>query len=167
MLKANVGDCHAMGQVPITFIRQVLALTCYPPLFNDQSIPDDAKERAATILEGCRGGSIGSYTDSPGIEAIRKHVAEYIEKRDGGVPCDFENIMLCTGASDGIKNILKLLICAVGGQKAGVLTPIPQYPLYSASLAEFDMTQVGYYLDESKNWGLDVSELKVSSFAAQ
>lgn len=45
---------------------------------------------------------IGSYTDSPGIEIIRKHVAEYIERRDG-IPCDYSNVILCAGASDGIK----------------------------------------------------------------
>lgn len=42
------------------------------------------------------------------------------------------------------------------------MIPIPQYPLYSASLAEFNMGQVGYYLDESRNWGLAVAELEVN-----
>jgi len=45
---------------------------------------------------------LGSYTDSPGIEIIRKHVAQYIERRDG-IPCDYLNVLLCAGASDGIK----------------------------------------------------------------
>jgi len=45
---------------------------------------------------------IGSYTDSPGIEIIRKHVAQYIEQRDG-IPSDYLNVLLCAGASDGIK----------------------------------------------------------------
>jgi len=40
------------------------------------------------------------------------------------------------------------------------MVPTPQYPLYSATIAEFDMEQVGYYLNESKKWGLDVSELQ-------
>lgn len=40
------------------------------------------------------------------------------------------------------------------------MVPIPQYPLYSATLAEFNMHQIGYYLNESKGWGLDVSELQ-------
>ena len=35
--------------------------------------------------------------------------------------------------------------------RAGVMIPIPQYPLYSASLAEYDMDQVGYNLDETRN----------------
>jgi hypothetical protein len=37
------------------------------------------------------------------VEIIRRDVAKYIEERDGGVPCDFEDIFLSTGASDGIK----------------------------------------------------------------
>ena len=55
------------------------------------------------MLEGCKGGSVGSYTDSAGIEIIRKHAAKYIEERDGGIPCDYKNIILSNGASDGIK----------------------------------------------------------------
>lgn len=47
------------------------------------------------------------------------------------------------------------------------MIPIPQYPLYSASLAEFGITQVGYYLDESRNWGLDIAELQVMSQLVQ
>jgi hypothetical protein len=31
-----------------------------------------------------------------------------------------------------------------------------QYPLYSASIALCGGSQAGYFLDESKNWGLDV-----------
>lgn len=38
--------------------------------------------------------------------------------------------------------------------------PTPQYPLYSATIAEFGMQQVGYYLNEETNWGLDIPELE-------
>lgn len=41
------------------------------------------------------------------------------------------------------------------------MVPIPQYPLYSASLAEFGINQISYYLDEARNWGLDIAELQV------
>lgn len=40
------------------------------------------------------------------------------------------------------------------------MIPIPQYPLYSASIVEYNMEQVGYYLDEDNDWGLDVKELE-------
>jgi len=48
---------------------------------------------------------IGSYTDSPGIEIIRRHVAQYIERRDG-IGSNWENIILSAGASDSIKVIV-------------------------------------------------------------
>lgn len=44
----------------------------------------------------------GSYSASQGVEHIRKDIAAYIERRDEGVPSDWENIFLTTGASDGI-----------------------------------------------------------------
>lgn len=42
------------------------------------------------------------------------------------------------------------------------MIPIPQYPLYSATLAEFGLHQVGYYLNEDNKWALDISELERS-----
>lgn len=166
VIKANIGDAHAMGNRPITFIRQVMALMTHPPLLDTEGIfPEDAKERARGILAGCRGGSVGSYTDSPGMEIIRRHVADYMTKRDDGAPADWRNVMLCAGASEGIRSVMKLMTNPGGAssrRRPGVMIPIPQYPLYSASLAEYSMEQVGYYLDESRNWALDVQELERS-----
>ena len=47
--------------------------------------------------------STGSYSDSPGVEIIRRHVAAYIERRDGGIKADWLNVILCAGASEGIR----------------------------------------------------------------
>ncbi|GBP08679.1 Alanine aminotransferase 2 [Eumeta japonica] len=135
VIKANIGDAHAMGQKPITFIRQVIACVTYPKLMDEVDFPKDVVERARALLSGCGGNSMGSYTVSFGIEMIRRHVAEYIERRDG-YPSDWQTIC--------------------------VMIPIPQYPLYSASLAEYGLEQVGYYLDEDRNWALDVAELERS-----
>jgi alanine transaminase len=158
VIKANIGDAHAMGNKPITFIRQVLALITHPPLLDSDEFPEDVKQRARDILEGCKGSSVGSYSDSAGIEIIRRHVADYIADRDG-YPASWENIMLCAGASEGIRACLKLMTNPGEGRRPGVMIPIPQYPLYSASLAEYNMEQVGYYLDEERGWALDPAEL--------
>eukprot|EP00268_Persea_americana_P060226 TRINITY_DN7477_c0_g1_i2.p1 TRINITY_DN7477_c0_g1~~TRINITY_DN7477_c0_g1_i2.p1 ORF type:complete len:229 (+),score=38.37 TRINITY_DN7477_c0_g1_i2:53-739(+) len=45
-------------------------------------------------------------------------------------------------------------------EEDGILCPIPQYPLYSASIALHGGTLVPYYLDEATGWGLEISELK-------
>ncbi|GFR74389.1 alanine aminotransferase 2 [Elysia marginata] len=59
ILRANIGDCHATGQEPLIFLRQVLALCLYPELMKDPSFPDDAKQRASRFLAACGGNSIG------------------------------------------------------------------------------------------------------------
>ena len=48
-----------------------MALITHPPLLESDAFPGDAKARARELLEGCRGGSVGAYSDSPGIEIIR------------------------------------------------------------------------------------------------
>ena len=44
----------------------------------------------------------GSYSASQGVECVRRDIADYIAQRDQGVPADWNNIYLTTGASDGI-----------------------------------------------------------------
>ncbi|XP_024875961.1 alanine aminotransferase 1-like isoform X1 [Temnothorax curvispinosus] len=158
--KSTGGDAHAMGQQPITFLRQVLTLTVSPNLLNDPSYPEDAKARARMVLEGCKGGSVGAYSESAGIERVRKDVARYIQERDGGIPCDYHNIILSNGASDGIKSFLRLFNERIDDKPSGVMIPIPQYPLFSATLAEFGLAQIGYYLDEDNKWSLQINELE-------
>ncbi|UYV85084.1 GPT2, partial [Cordylochernes scorpioides] len=46
------------------------------------------------------------------------------------------------------------------GRPPGVLLPVPMYPLYSATLTEYGMHQVNYYLDEEDNWEIRLSELR-------
>ncbi|XP_048886834.1 alanine aminotransferase 2 [Brienomyrus brachyistius] len=160
VIKANIGDAHAMGQQPITFLRQVVALCTCPELLESPSFPEDAKQRARRILQGCGGESLGSYSASQGVDCIRKDIATYVEQRDQGVPCNWDNVYLTTGASDGIMSILKLLVSGQGPSRTGVMIPIPQYPLYSAAISELEAVQVNYYLDEDHCWALDVNELQ-------
>jgi len=160
VVKANIGDCHATGQKPNTFIRQVVAACTYPELMNSGQFPNDVITRAKQILSGCKGQSIGSYSESAGLLTIRNDIAEYIEKRDGH-PTDPKNIVMCTGASDGIKSVLSLLLTGKSGNgRAGIMIPIPQYPFYSATIAEFGAYPIPYYLNEEKAWSLDIEELE-------
>ncbi|KAM4606026.1 alanine aminotransferase 2-like [Polymixia lowei] len=167
VIKANIGDAHAMGQQPITFLRQVVALCSLPELLDSPTFPDDAKQRARRILQGCGGQSLGSYSASQGVDCIRQDIAAYMEQRDQGVPADWHNVYLTTGASDGIMSILKLLVSGQGRSRTGVLIPIPQYPLYSAAISELEAVQVNYYLDEADCWALDIGELHRAYQAAK
>lgn len=80
------------------------------------------------------------------------------EGRDG-FPADPKDIYLSAGASSGVNTLLHI-ICA--GPSTGVLVPIPQYPLYTASLSVLNAKCVPYYLDESKNWGTDLEAIKTA-----
>ncbi|XP_032079317.1 alanine aminotransferase 1 isoform X2 [Thamnophis elegans] len=160
VIAANIGDAQAMGQKPITFLRQVSALCMYPDLLNSPDIPEDAKQKAQRLLAACGGQSIGAYSASPGIELIRQDVAAFIQCRDGGIPSDPQNIYLSTGASSAVVAVLKLLVSGEGSSRTGVMIPIPQYPLYSATLAELNAQQINYYLDEDHCWALSIEELR-------
>ncbi|KAI8342128.1 pyridoxal phosphate-dependent transferase [Chlamydoabsidia padenii] len=157
----NIGNPQQLNQKPITFFRQVASLCENPELLkagNRETLlklyPADAIARAELLLKNI--GSVGAYSHSKGIHHIRENVAKFIEKRDG-YPADPENIFLTQGASAGVHTVIQIL---TQNNKSGFLIPIPQYPLYSATLALVDATQVPYYLNESKNWGLDVQDLK-------
>ncbi|KAF7829322.1 glutamate--glyoxylate aminotransferase 2 [Senna tora] len=157
----NVGNPHALGQKPLTFPRQVVALCQAPFLLDDPNVavlfPADAIARAKHYLSLTTGG-LGAYSDSRGLPGIRKEVAEFIYRRDG-YPSDPELIYLTDGASKGVMQILNTII---RGQGDGVLVPVPQYPLYSATIALLGGSLVPYFLEETANWGLDVNELRQS-----
>jgi len=42
------------------------------------------------------------------------------------------------------------------------MIPIPQYPIYSATIDHYGGQKVGYYLDEKSGWGLNMKELERS-----
>ncbi|KAJ4843448.1 Glutamate--glyoxylate aminotransferase 2 [Turnera subulata] len=157
----NVGNPHALGQKPLSFPRQVVALCQAPFLLDDPNVgllfPADAIARAKHYLAMTSGG-LGAYSDSRGIPGIRKEVAEFIGRRDG-YPSDPELIFLTDGASKGVMQMLNTIIRGPGD---GVLVPVPQYPLYSAAITLFGGTLVPYYLEETANWGLDVHDLRRS-----
>lgn len=157
----NVGNPHALGQKPLTFPRQVVALCQAPFLLDDPNVglvfPADAIARAKYYL-GLTSGGLGAYSDSRGLPGIRKEVAQFIEKRDG-YPSDPELIYLTDGASKGVMQILQTII---RGQGDGILVPVPQYPLYSAAITLFGGSLVPYYLEETANWGLDIQNLRES-----
>ena len=57
MVYANIGDAHAMGQKPITFIRQVVSAVAFPDLLTMTHLPEDVKTRARTLLAASKGSA--------------------------------------------------------------------------------------------------------------
>lgn len=162
VVTANIGNPQQRGldQRPITFWRQVISLCEYPDLLGhplvDRIYPPDAIARARELHEEI--GSTGAYTHSKGVLGIRKKVAKFIEERDGAAAgsVDPEHIFLTAGASAGVAQIMSVAL----QEGEGVMIPIPQYPLYTATLANLSCKPLPYNLTEDAKWGLSSSVLQ-------
>jgi alanine transaminase len=161
IIYTNIGNPHQVGQSPITYYRQVLALCDLPahcgvdhPKVYDM-FPADVIERAKEYRAIIGPSGTGAYTHSQGILGLRKHVAKFIEARDG-YPSYSGDIFLTNGASAGIAMVLQAIIA---NNNDCVMIPTPQYPIYSALIAKLGGRQMGYDLDENLNWAVTREEL--------
>ncbi|EXJ92387.1 alanine transaminase [Capronia epimyces CBS 606.96] len=161
VITANIGNPQQLDQKPITFFREVLALLEHPALLDNEEAlkssfgyKQDAIDRARWLLKQV--GSVGAYSQSAGAPGIRQSVANFIARRDG-FPAHRDHIYLSAGASSGVNTLLNV-ICAA--PETGVLVPIPQYPLYTATLDILNARCVPYYLKESHAWGTDITVIK-------
>lgn len=157
----HYGNPQGMGQPPITFFRQVLALLLCPDLQNDDRFPQDAKRRAKRILDDMIGQTIGSYTSTQGITVVREDIANFISQRDGH-PAVSSDIYLTDGGAEGLEvmlGIVQIETHEVTG-RAGVMIPIPGFSMYQARLLQHNSYQIFYPLDEDNNWALNIATLK-------
>jgi len=185
-IPCNIGNPQALGQRPITFYRQVLSLLEDPSKIARErqmnKLAPNHPELAAEIGDGLSdyvldlaedilaksAGGLGAYTDSSGPRFIREAVARFIDRRDGvsasGVKSNPDQIFITNGASEGAKYLIDLLITK---PTDGIMIPIPQYPLYSASIKKAGGFQVNYYPDEDQGWIFDKSILESALAAAR
>ncbi len=159
IIYCNIGNPQELKQKPLSYLRQALSLLEYPELLNRPEVvklyPRDIVERVRMMLQKHPPGT-GAYSQSAGIPFIRKAVAEFITKRDG-IPASSDHIVLTDGASKGVQAAILALLKQPND---GFMIPIPQYPLYSATIALYGGRQIGYYLDESSHWQLNEAALE-------
>lgn len=168
IIAANIGNPQQLDQKPITFFRQVLSILEYPALLEKEETLKEALGYKQDVIDRARWllkevGSVGAYSQSQGAPGIRESVASFLEHRDG-YPANPEHIFLCAGASSGVNTLLNV-ICSK--PESGILIPIPQYPLYTATLAVLNVRCVPYYLEEAKAWGTDIDTIRESYHKAK
>lgn len=153
IIYCNIGNPQALKQKPLSYIRQIISILEFPEMLNNpdtvKSFPKDIIEKAKSMLHNLPHGT-GAYTQSAGIPFIRQAIAEFITKRDG-IQTDEEHIILTDGASKGVQSVIMALL---KDKNDGFMIPIPQYPLYSATIALYGGKQIGYFLDENNSWQL-------------
>ncbi|PSC68925.1 alanine aminotransferase 2 [Micractinium conductrix] len=164
--QCNIGNPQILGQKSMTFFRQVLSLCEYPALLDHPAskeiYPPDVIERARLYLSSIPGG-VGAYSESKGAVILRQHVAHGIERRDGH-PCDIDNLWLTDGASPAVHYMMKALL---RNENDCILCPIPQYPLYSATIKLYGGTLLPYFLEESQGWQATLKHLQEQVDAAR
>jgi aspartate/methionine/tyrosine aminotransferase len=161
IIYCNIGNPQIFKQKPLTYVREVLSLVTYPELLKNEEVLKtfhaDSVKKAKYIMEKMPMG-VGAYSQSPGVPFIRQACADFIKRRDG-IEAKRERIILTDGASKGVQAVLFALL---KNDNDGIMIPIPQYPLYSATLTLYGGTLVDYYLDEANNWQLNEQSLKDS-----
>lgn len=160
----NIGNPQQLGQPPLTFPREVLALLSAPHLLSKPSneltqlFSEESVDRARSMNPLIEGS--GAYTHSQGLEFVRHNVAAFIAARDNGASGSelgpAGDIFLTNGASPAVQYALSM---CVNGTSDGVMIPRPQYPLYSATLTCLEGTAIPYLLDEERNWAMSAEML--------
>ena len=84
VISANIGNPQQLDQKPITFFRQVLSLLENPNLLEHEDVlinslgyKSDVVARAKWLLSNV--GSVGAYSASAGVPAIKESVAKFLE----------------------------------------------------------------------------------------
>ncbi|MEM4327168.1 MAG: aminotransferase class I/II-fold pyridoxal phosphate-dependent enzyme [Candidatus Diapherotrites archaeon] len=95
------------------------------------------------------------YSDSLGNEKARQAVAEYAQK-NGVKGITKEDTMTFTGGSEAI--ILSMQ--ALFNPKENCLIPCPGYSMYNGELAFLEAEAKEYYLEEEKDWEIDLESLE-------
>ena len=112
ILFTNIGNPHSVGQEPLTYFRQVLALCDLPAAEGvdhpqvAQLFPADVIARARELRDAIGSSGTGAYTNSQGVLKFRENIANFIQERDGH-PAYAGNIFLTNGAvrhKSGIAN---------------------------------------------------------------
>ena len=128
--------------------KKILPLNIGDPLKFDFATPPHMIEATHKAMRDGHNG----YAPSLGVDEAIRAIAGEAERR--GIR-NVQSIFVTAGVSEGVELCLTSL-CNPGED---VLTPAPEYPLYSAVLAKIESPINAYYLDEEKNWEPNVEEM--------
>jgi alanine-synthesizing transaminase len=129
--------------------HKVLPLNVGDPNIFDFETPAHIVEAVAKAMRDNKNGYAPSQGLPQALEAIRGEAA-----RKGITTV--QDIFVTTGASEAVD----LCLTALLNPGEDLLTPCPDYPLYSAVLAKMGITLNPYYLDEENAWQPDLADLK-------
>lgn len=134
--------------------KEILPLNIGDPLRFDFQTPPHLVD---AVVKAMREGKNG-YAPSPGVndalEAVRR------EANRKGIR-NVQSVFITQGVSEAVDICLTALV----NPGENVLTPNPNYPLYSAVLAKLGAQPNPYQLDEESGWEPDVEHMASRIFA--
>lgn len=93
-----------------------------------------------------------SYSESCGIPEAIEAIKNYAIKK-GIKPID---IYITQGATEAIEFAISALI----NSEENILLPCPCYPLYQAVVSKFRIEPRFYFMDENKNWDINIDSIE-------
>jgi alanine-synthesizing transaminase len=134
--------------------KEILPLNIGDPLQFDFRTPPHLIE---AVVKAVRDG-LGGYAPSLGVpEAVAAARAEAERKGIGNI----QSVFMTAGVSEAVDVCLAALI----NPGENVLTPSPEYPLYSAVLAKVGAQPNTYMLDEAHGWEPDLEYMSTRIFS--
>jgi alanine-synthesizing transaminase len=134
--------------------KEIIPLNLGDPLQFDFATPPHLVEAVAKALcDGC-----GCYAPSAGVDEALEAIRADAERK--GIR-NIQSVFITAGVSEAVD----LCLTALVNPGENVLTPSPEYPLYSAVLAKLGAQPNTYFLDESNGWEPDLDHLRSRIFA--
>ena len=129
--------------------KKILPLNIGDPLKFDFATPSHMIE---AVSKAMRDGMNG-YSGSSGIGEAVKAIHGEAERK--GIK-NVQDVFVTSGVSECVDICLAALL----NEGETVLTPSPEYPLYSAVLSKLEAPLCPYDLDESNGWAPDIAEIE-------
>ncbi len=134
--------------------KTILPLNIGDPLKFDFETPPHLIEAVARAMRDGKNG----YAPSLGIEEAREAVRREAERK--GLR-NIQEVFI----TQGVTEAAELALTALLNPGENILTPCPEYPLYSAVLAKVSAPVNAYDLDEENNWEPDLEHLAARIFS--
>jgi len=134
--------------------KKIISLNIGDPPSFDFKVPEHLVEAVAKAMRDGKNG----YAPSLGIPEALGAIRGSAERR--GIR-NIQSIFITSGVSEAVDVCLSALV----NPGENILTPCPEYPLYSAVLAKLGAEPNAYSLDESSDWQPDLGHLETRIFA--
>jgi alanine-synthesizing transaminase len=129
--------------------HKILPLNIGDPITFDFATPPHLIEAVYKAMKDGHNGYAPSPGIAPALDAIR---AEAGRKGISNI----QDVFVTSGVSESVEICLSALL----NPGEDLLTPSPDYPLYSAVLSKLEIGLNAYYLDESNGWQPDLEDIR-------